>query len=238
MTQDIFMVTSACMNDYGIYSRQERFDQLLASLDSITEYAPGADMVVVESSRMPLANEYLSRLCERPLTYYQCAGDNRLLKQDVELDNNQFIAKTFGELVAYQHFFYHLHHCGREYRRCHKLSGRYRLTSQWQNLDAEPEDILVKQPKKWLHSVEQPTQVNLVYDNKHWSWHWNLTSTVSELMAKIFQKTWQDTNQLEQFAIIECSLYQSLNQSSLPIREVERLGVQGNYGQDGRFADE
>jgi hypothetical protein len=57
---NIFCIISAIGNDYGIFSYQERLNQLKNTIESVRTYAPGSDIVIYDASEDPLPNEDLN----------------------------------------------------------------------------------------------------------------------------------------------------------------------------------
>jgi hypothetical protein len=234
---DVFLVTSACMNPYGVYSAEEKFNQLLDTLSNIRIKSPDSDIVLVESSQQAWPIQWYAKLSSHDVTFYQCAGDRALYSLDIKIDPNQQMAKTLGELLAYDRFFCHLYHCGKKYRRCFKLSGRYQLSSDWQDRDHDVVDVMVKSMKFWLDSPETMQSMS-VFDMKLWSWHWSLTGELSKIFQTLLFETHTVLHQRQSIFIIEHLFCKSLLDSGLPLRQVSTMNVRGFYGQDGNLAEE
>lgn len=239
MTQDIFMVTSACMNDYGVYSAEQKFDQLLQTIQSIKNYSQQPTIVVVESSTKPLGTSLLCHLTSlQDIVYYQCAGDNRLFSQTPQDDPNQFFAKTFGEIVAFEKFFSFLQTNPQPYRRCFKISGRYQLNDDFATHDYNQHNIVIKKPQQWLRGPTKMSTSDNVYSTKLWSWHYNLSQQIYELMQNIFFTLHQHMRHHREVVVLEHLLYEAINKSALDCNEVDNVGIQGCFGQDGKFIQE
>ena len=59
MTQHLFIVTSAINTGFGFFSKEERIEQLMDTIVSIQEYAPGSKIAIFESSGIPVEEELL-----------------------------------------------------------------------------------------------------------------------------------------------------------------------------------
>ena len=56
--RDLFIVSSALVTSYGLLPTSDRVQQTMNTLQSIRQWAPEADIVVLELSRERISDEY------------------------------------------------------------------------------------------------------------------------------------------------------------------------------------
>lgn len=226
----MFCIVSAIGVDYGVYSYEERFKQLVATIDSIANHFKLTYIVIMEVSDVELPEEDLALL--RKKTNKVCILKDHIFIKDLmaKLDNtdtNLTARKTIGELVGMLEFLGWLKQQPVKFDRVFKVSGRHRLNDNFLNIDySATQDKVVCAKRYWNDRYAYLMQL--------WSFD---PSKINELFD-IFVKIWQHEIELLQTEgkvdILETTLYQYLNDNNIPIYEVpEYIGIEGNHGQDG-----
>jgi hypothetical protein len=234
LTRDVFLITSGIMNDYGVFDLGQRLDQLLGSIASVRSVMPGSHIVCIDGSIPDMPSRIQDRIRDTGVQFVKVPQD-KANQESKDVDANQFMAKVFGELNIWYHFFHTVGIDPKTYQRVHKLSGRYQLLDTYREHDFDQCNVLIAKPYTWYKGPWAPGETESSYPTRCWSWHTDLWHAI--------EMTWQniaaDTkNYLEKQGLIrvtEAALYENLHRLMLPCTEVERMWVQGHFGQDGRF---
>ena len=233
MTKDLWLVTSGILNDYGIYSQQQRFDQLLASIDSINTVMPGSDIVVIESANRSWPDAFKDTLESRNVEFAEVVTDTQFNKSD----SNQFGAKIIGEIMIWQRFLSMYEAKITQCRRIHKLSGRYRVLPRYSEHEHDQKNVLIRKPQSWPYSPEKPDVFNHIYPTRLWSFHSALYWPIRLVWEHVRDNSITTTEQ-NRIMVLEHTLYDALHLFMLPCKEVDVIGVEGHYAQDGNFVSE
>lgn len=227
---DIFCLISAVGVDYGVYSYQERFNQLLDSIKSIRKYRPNAYICLMEVSTTKINESELIAL-KSIVNHLFVLSDHIFVKDLVSnldsTDTNLMARKTVGELVGMLEFMGWLKNQNLKFNRIFKLSGRHRLNDNFLKIDySTMSDKVVCAKRNWYGAHAYLIQL--------WSFDYSMLNTIFDLFVKIWDHEMTRLKDDGMLDIIETTLYKFLNDNNVPVEEIlEYVGVEGNHGQDG-----
>ena len=132
--RDLFIVSSALVTSYGLLPTSDRVQQTMSTLQSIRQWAPEADIVVLELSRERISDEYeqmfLQAGAKMVMHFFNHDGVTRNYQLcSPEKDPAGNYIKNLNEITAMQAFLYWCldKQYMQGYRRVFKISGRYSL---------------------------------------------------------------------------------------------------------------
>jgi len=220
MRSDIFCIISAIKNDYGVFSYDERFNQLLETITSIKTFSPESDIVLYDTSFEPIPESHLTilknlvknvRLLHTHPAIQQC-------KEIVGVD--LLILKTIGETYGFLEFLTDLKNLG-GYNRIFKIGGRYKLNSNFnkQIHILNKNKIVIKNSQLW----ESET-----YPLRLWSFDYAMLNQIMDLYVRI-----AILNSTPKIVIIEYAMYELIKELNIPTHEVTGpIGIEGLMGLD------
>lgn len=229
--KDIFLIISAIGVDYGVYTYQQRFQQLKETVASIKKYKPQAFIYLIETSDVPINVEdqhIISSLVDR----CNFLHDHILIKEivvrlDDKNDTNKAAKKTIGELVATIEFLMWLKQQHMEFDRVYKISGRLRLNDNFLLTDYNKLKGKLVTVKRWWYD-------RYAYIIQLWSFDFQMLESIFKVFADIWNFEMEILQNHARVDIIETTLYRYLIKHNIPVEELNHyLGVEGNFGQDG-----
>jgi len=237
MTQHAFMITSAINTKFGVFTAEQRLQQTLDTINSITGRVPGARVFLVEMSAIPLTAEQRSEL-ELVVDDIIDFDDDQDVKDIFNGSENWDWVKNATEVMCFSQAVEQLRDKGafKDVDRIHKISGRYTLYDAFDLdvYDTYTDKIIVKQSMQ-SHFPPQVTQIARQYMSRLWSWPIALTDQVLKSYEEGFLYiAWRISE--GGYCDIEHMLYKFLPQEH--IHEVERTGVCGNIGPNGKKVED
>jgi len=233
--RDIFCVPHAIRNDYGVFSFEERFYQLLETIESIKLYAPNSDIVLVDASEDLLEEKYLevlTKIVNKIIFLYDDKYIQFLKYNSKDPSENKFEKKSTGEIQSMLAFLEFLKTHPIKYKRVFKLSGRYKLTSNF-NLSHH-----YNQTNKCVFLTKEDWFGELVFRIRLWSFDYNNLFNISHLFKIIQQHTYNSVAQTTKFPLVEFSITNFIEEFKIPYTTVEKIGVFGLSGVNSTVIDE
>lgn len=235
--RDLVLITAGVMHDYGIYDQLERFNQLCGSIQSVRDVLPFSDICVIEASRKRMSNDQCEIITELGCEFRQIDLDPTRLAPK-ELDSNQFAAKILGEIEIWQNFLRNLENRRHHYRRIHKLSGRYRMLPMYAAHIHEAHSVIISGSRSWPKGPDQPNVMDHVYPTRLWSFHTALYWPMRSVWDYVMHRSLEYYKSCNRLPVIEASIHDALHIHGLSCVEVTPIGLEGSFGQDGKFVSE
>jgi hypothetical protein len=230
---DVFFVPSAIGNNYGSFSFEQRFNQLLGTVQSIKKYSSNADIVIVDCSYDLLSESKIMELTPYILEFFSLHQHPQvIMNRQQTTDPNRFIQKTIGEIISTLTALNYIKNTGKQYRRVFKLSGRFQLDENFNQRDYNNHIGQVVISKKQLWHGRNHYYLRL------YSFDFLLLDTFIAMFDKIHLDTSNMIRDKNMLDIIEYSVCHHIVQSNIPTVEVDCLGLEGYYGQDAKFVKE
>lgn len=226
---------SAIGNDYGIFSYPQRYEQLLTTIKSIKQRVPKSDIVIYDAS-------------ENPLPDGDVKGLNALVNQVVVLNNdryvqflkyhskdpspNKFEKKTVGEIQSMLAFLTFLKNANKTYDRVFKLSGRYQLNDNFNaaNHSSQSDMCVFLNKETWYDEQVFPIRL--------WSFDYNRLDTILNVFHNMQRHTYELVAKTKKFEIVEFTFTKFIESFQVPYITVNKIGVTGLMGLNGKIIDE
>lgn len=226
---NLFCIVSAIGNDYGVFSYRERFEQLLESVNSIKVHSPGDDICVIDASYRPLPKDDIKSL-ESQVNYVHELYDDHLVKwlgnpSEIAQRPHALERKSLGEVILVLSLTDLLeNHISKKYNRVFKLTGRFKLTEDFNKVDYSQAKDKVAILKRELWSDE-------AHPLRLWSFDYSQLQDIKNLYQVILQHTLVNGRIVE---LVEKSMYKWTNDLNIPKLELEGpIGIEGRMGADG-----
>lgn len=235
----LFMVTSAINTRFGKFSVEERMFQTENTLKSVRTHAPGAKILLVESSGVPIDDDAIKMISANADYIVNLSGDPGLNRLYTSTDNWD-IVKNLSELSAFKRAL-DLFKDSDQFQtidRFYKLSGRYELNEFFniQNFEQHPDKIILAGAREsYIGDMGVKVTVPYMYPSRLWSWtrgHYDLVQNFYQTAIDDFRTQLEAGTYLD----IEHMLYKHLPQDQ--IQELETVGVQGQVGYHAYFLKE
>ena len=231
--KNIFCVISAIGNDYGIFNYEQRLNQLKNTIDSINNYAPNSDIVLVEASEILLPKkdlEYFSLKVKKILLLHDDIYIKFLKDNSKDPSPNKYEKKTIGEIQSILAFLIFLKNQPTIYKRVFKLGGRLSLNSNF-DLTLFNNDFLVLLNKEQWYDEK-------IFPMRLWSFSFseldNFLLLFQEIQSHIINQV-TNTGQLE---LVEFVFTKFVDKFQIPFKTVDKIGVEGLAGLSGGIIDE
>lgn len=229
-----FIVTSAVNSRFGVYTPEERLSQTVDTVSSIRNRVPGAKIVVMEVTGVPLT-ELQAELLAKVSDVFLDFTDEPDVQELYTSTDNWDVVKNGTEIMCFGRALKLLAEDG-EFNgidRVHKMSGRYTLNDSFDLTLYEQPDVadkvVIGQKFKSQFPVEltdQPWQ----YMARLWSW----PSALLDEVIDVYDRSWEDfTSRVtsSRYTDIEHVLAKFLNPAH--VHEVEQIGVEGAIAPNG-----
>jgi hypothetical protein len=226
--KNLFCIFSAIGNNYGFFTYQERLNQLLDSTKSIQLFSPGDEIIIIDASYQPLPEKDIVFLKTVVSNVYQLY-DSPLIKwmgepTELAAHAHSLERKTLGEIISMQALVQYLEVADKNYDRIFKLTGRFKLTSDFNKIDytnAQGKVVILKR-EKWSDQA---------YPLRLWSFDFSQLNDIKILYQTILENTLIDGRVVE---IVEKSMYKWINELHISLMEIDTaIGLEGRMGADG-----
>lgn len=179
-----FFVISTVNSKHSTFTPDQRFRQTIETIQSIRQYAPGANILLADNSTEPLAASQYTLL-------------RSLVDNVVEFENNLFTTYTnstgknkgLNELLVYQRLLNFAKKNGLLGNRIFKLSGRYTLSTQfdqWEWQKPQYHGKYVFRITKWIYNDGSGEYIKLFYNTALWSMCHTLVDEYCGLLQTMF----------------------------------------------------
>jgi hypothetical protein len=230
-----FIITSAIHTSYGKCSTEERIEQTRETLKSIETYAPDSSMVIIdcgeESANKNLFDcEVIDYTTNEEIQYHL----QEYLKKNIDLEPD-IIIKSMLEIMMFGDY---LKNIKSSYDRIFKISGRYKLNSNFnhqKHLDAKNK-VLILPPynSQNLYNFDVKSSM-FQYMTRCWSFDFSLLLNIIETYDKMKKDIIYASTTKKQ-ADIEHLLYQHLNKKL--VQNIHRMGIEGYWAPLRRWIEE
>jgi hypothetical protein len=230
-----FIITSAIYTSYGKCSTEERIEQTKETIKSIETYAPGSSMVIIDCGEKSVEEnlfdcELIDYTKNEEIQYHL----GEYLKKDIDLEPD-IIIKSMLEIMMFSDY---LKNITGSYERIFKISGRYKLNSNFnhqKHLDAKNK-VVILPPYTSQHLYNfNVTSSMFLYMTRCWSFDSSLLLNIIETYDKM-RSDIIIMSQTEKQGDIEHLLYKHLNKKL--VRHIDIMGVEGKWAPRGSWIEE
>lgn len=233
-----FFVTSAIGNEYGIFSTEERYEQLLETIHSIDTYAPRSDIYLIDMSDDKLPDEFINNLSLLTFktiflhedSFVQYVKSNEVT--NTKNDSNLFHKKALGEIYGSSVAIKEIANSGKKYDVVFKLTGRHTLN---ENFDVRNflHDAVVT--KKWTKDMFFSKKVLLT---RLWAFPFSKIDAIGELFELMFKDTMRMLVEEQRLQILEETFMSSIIKYNVPHVEIPTVGINVIFAFDGTRMEE
>jgi hypothetical protein len=230
-----FIITSAIYTSYGKCSTEERIEQTRETLKSIETYAPGSSMVIIDCGEKSVNKnlfdcEVIDYTTNEEIQYHL----QEYLRTNIDLEP-EMIIKSMLEIMMFSDY---LKNITSSYDRIFKISGRYKLNSNFnhqKHLEAKNK-VVILHPYTSQHLYNfNVTSSMFLYMTRCWSFDCSLLLNIIETYDKM-KKDILIMSQTEKQGDIEHLLYKHLNKKLLG--HIDIMGVEGKLAPRGSWIEE
>jgi hypothetical protein len=228
MIDGFFYISSAInVNNKGIFSNEERFQQMVETVNSINKYCPNNQMLINDSAENEPEVKYVEELAR--------LGANTIYTGN-RADINYFSqvgaksqAESLAKIVFLEWFKTQEQPKAKRY---YKVSGRYSLTEDFKMYHEHENSFTFKKSvDSWMsEELRKPLGITKLYDTRLYHFDFNLLPIYREEMKNIFNDC------LSKGIDIEHSYYKNLNKYN--VIEVDKIGICGIVAPTGAYIDE
>jgi len=230
----LFLVTSAIYTSYGKCSTEERIEQTKETIKSIRTYAPGSAIVLLDAGEKSVNIDFGVKLID-----YTTNPDIQFHLQEYLSNNNdlepEIIIKSLLEIMM---FGYYLKNITSSFDRIFKISGRYKLNSNFNynnHIEAKDKVLLLTRHRSHHFYNFQVSSSMFQYMTRCWSFDSSLVLNIMETYAKM-KKDIIIMSQTEKQGDIEHLLYKHLNKKLVTHTNV--MGIEGYYAPTREWIEE
>lgn len=226
MYDGLFFINSALkVNALSVYSEDERYEQMLKTLDSIDAKCPNNLKIIFDSSYKPP-----KKLIGRHRTVFLTMGSAEDVAQISSIGS--YKSRSIAECISFIRTFDWLKNqpfpstC----KRIYKVSGRYTLNDNFILDDPSYKDafVFVKAEDTWMTDIVPGAE--RLYKLRCWHMDYSLMDTFHKELYKILD----DCINLN--IDVEHSYYKNL--SKYKTIEVDKIGICGNIAPSGSYVEE
>ncbi len=230
-----FIITSAIYTSYGKCSTEERIQQTRETLKSIETYAPGSSMVIIDCGEKSVNKnlfdcELIDYTTNEEIQYHL----QEYLRTNIDLEPD-IIIKSMLEIMMFSDY---LKNITSSYDRIFKISGRYKLNSNfnYNNHLKEKNKVAILPPynSQNLYNFDVKSSM-FQYMTRCWSFDGSLVSVMIETYDKMKKDIIYASTTKKQ-ADIEHLLYQHLNKKL--VHNIHRMGIEGYWAPLRRWIEE
>jgi len=238
---NIVLLTSALYTNYGIYDPKERIQQTLETAQSAKKYIPGAVVVLVDNSKVDVLNEDSDEFNELldTVDYYLDNCEDPDIELFHRTCDNYDIGKNAMEALGMTKALRHMladEDMQKELKDCHrifKLSGRYRVTDQFDikkfdNENTKDKYVFKQSQPSWINPED--TGVNTLLQTRLWSFTPSLLEDTSEMYKNIIETMLKMFNE-QKYIDNEHAMSKFIPKDKLV--ELETVGLEGNIAPNG-----
>jgi hypothetical protein len=222
----LFLVTSAIYTSYGKFSSEERIEQTKETIKSIETYAPGSAIFLLDAGEKSVDIDFGVELIDytqkkiiiEPLNYY--LSNNRDIEPEI-------IIKSMLEIMMFEDYL--KTHSVDSYERVFKISGRYRLNSNFNySKHLEAKDKVLILPPYHSQNLYNPDVKCSMF--QYMTRCWSFDSSLILKILKTYDRMKEDilyASRTEKKADIEHLLYRHLDKRI--VSHIERMGIEGYW---------
>lgn len=241
-----FLVTSSIntLQSYGVYTPQERFEQTLETISSIRSYAKPAKIILMETTE--LSEDQRKELLQKVDLLCDFSENSFIRRLEDRFQDNYQLIKSPSEFYMLSHILMHKH--VKEFRMFQettemmfKLSGRYKLTPRFAELEDQYRSItfLRRKPAVIYYDKETGEKISPEYKNNYYfpSRFFSFSYGEAKLLEYGFKKMLKyvlNHYKNNKFTDMEHTLAQFF----FGVREVDELGITGNFATTGKTITE
>lgn len=233
----LFVLSSATKTRFGVFSSDQRFLQLLETIQSIRKNCINSKIIILESGEGFFNDQELTVLNQNGISlvdYTSDANINKILKLQ-----NWDIVKNLIEMYVFTKFYktLSLQSPENKFSRVIKLSGRYILNNNFdlkKHINAK-KLICLKGPFKSQFQPAVTEDVKGQYISRLYSFDPTNTVHIAELFSLMLENAICLTNS-GKYIDIEHSLFKFIPTSN--IKHLETLGVSGFLAPNGMKVDD
>lgn len=238
---NIVLLTSALYTNYGIYDPKERIQQTLETAQSAKKYIPDAVVVLVDNSKVDVLNEDSDEFNELldTVDYYLDNCEDPDIELFHKTCKNYDIGKNAMEALGMTKALRHMladEDMQKELKDCHrifKLSGRYRITDQFDikkfdNENTKDKYVFKQSQPSWINPED--TGVNTLLQTRLWSFTPSLLEDTSEMYKNIIETMLKLFNE-QKYIDNEHAMSKFIPKDKLV--ELETVGLEGNIAPNG-----
>jgi len=230
-----FIITSAIHTFYGKCSTEERIEQTRETLKSIETYAPGSSMVIIDCGEESVNKnlfdcELIDYTKNEEIQYHL----QEYLRTNIDLEPD-IIIKSMLEIMMFSDY---LKNITGSYERIFKISGRYKLNSNFnhqKHLETKNK-VLILKPKQSPHFYNFDVSSSMFsYMTRCWSFDSSLLLKIIETYDKMKQEIIH-ISRTEKQGDIEHLLYKHLNKNIITHANV--MGIEGYWAPRKEWIEE
>ena len=231
-----FLVTSALNTKFGIFDSATRLEQTLNTIKGIRDKAPGARVILLEMSALPLNSDQRATLTEAVDNIVDFTSDEGV-KSLYHSTDNWDVVKNVTEVMCFGKALKILKNAGQfdNTQRIFKISGRYQLSDDFKidyyDQYSVQTNIIVSKSRGSQFDISI-THVPRQFMSRLWSWPSALTDEIIEVYDQsllFMQERILDGGYVD----IEHVLYKFLDHNK--IIELDTIGIYGNIGPNGQL---
>jgi hypothetical protein len=230
-----FIITSAIHTSYGKCSTEERIEQTRETLKSIETYAPGSSMVIIDCGEKNVEKnifdcEVIDYTTNEEIQYHL----QEYLRTNIDLEPD-IIIKSMLEIMMFSDY---LKNITGSYDRIFKISGRYKLNSNFnhqKHLEAKNKVVILPPYNSQnLYNFDVKSSM-FQYMTRCWSFDSSLLLNMIETYDKMKKDIIYASTTKKQ-ADIEHLLYKHLNKKL--VQNIHRMGIEGYWAPLRRWIEE
>lgn len=185
-----FIILSTIYTEHSVFSREERYAQTLQTIGSIKEHAAGAKIVFVDNSVGGLSWIEISTIKQQVDLWIDY--ENNLFTTYVSTGGHRRdgAMKGINELLLMEKILPIVKAAGLVNRRVFKISGRYRLTPQFNLIEYSIPDVdgkYVFKVTEWQYHSASGVEVKSWRDTRLWSFCGSLYQHYFDLLPAMFE---------------------------------------------------
>ena len=230
-----FIITSAIHTSYGKFSTEDRIEQTRETLKSIETYAPGSSMTIIDCGEQSVSKDLFD--CE-VIDYTTNKEIQEHLQEYLRTNRDidpDIIIKSMLEIMMFRDYLKNL---TGSYERIFKISGRYKLNSNFnyqKHLEAKNK-VLILPPYTSQHLYNLNVSSSMfLYMTRCWSFDGSLILNILNTYDKM-KKDILYASRTEKQADIEHLLYKHLNKKL--VEHIDIMGVEGLWAPRGSWIEE
>jgi hypothetical protein len=221
-----FIITSAIYTSYGKCSTEERIEQTRETIKSIETYASGSSTVLIDCGEKSVNEdlfdcEVIDYTANEEIQYHL----QEYLRTNIDLEPD-IIIKSMLEIMMFSDY---LKNITGSYERIFKISGRYKLNSNFNynnHLEAKNK-VVILPPYNSQNLYNFDVKASMFqYMTRCWSFDGSLLLNIIETYDKMKRDILYASTTKKQ-ADIEHLLYQHLNKKL--VQNIHRMGIEGYW---------
>lgn len=228
MKDAIFFISSALnpRTSRSIYNPQERYEQTLRTIESIETYCPNSEIFLFDSSVDKPSDEYFAGIINKGANILYTGNDPNVIQF------TQYRLQSVVESISFVSSLSFIKSNNIKTKRIYKISGRYRLNSNFKKADEYVDKYVFTKPTKtWMTEDRiKQTGVDHVYQSRLYSFDYSLLDQFLSEMVNVIN------DECSLGIDIEHALYKNFKKYD-PV-ELDIIGLCGNLAPNGESIDE